>query len=299
MAKSVVDYQNACMEITEILKKNTNIISIFVFGSMVSGDLWEGSNIDLFAVYNDDFNEVRDVYSEVLDIPIHIKFISKDSFKKYYNEAGKRDLIKGPLMSSKLIYSIDHEITDLYQKIIYMIDSDKGRLNLVYLGNFFKDAGICKKYLSKGSRYTAHELLIRALNNFSMLYLSINGYTVSKDSLTMACNLNDSLNDKVKNLLYNEVSDEGIKELLNYMENYLEYNIEKSSKEIIDFIKKEDKPLSSYEITNNQYFKNFKIKVEEILKVLYKNNIIIKEKREFRDSKGSLLAMENVYSYKN
>ena len=298
MAKSVVDYQNAYMEITEILKKNTNIISIFVFGSMVSGDLWEGSNIDLFAIYNDDFDEIRDVYSEVLDIPIHIKFISKNSFKKYYNEAGKRDVIKNSLMSSKMIYSIDNEITELYQKIIYMIDSDKGRLNLVYLGNFFKDAGICKKYLSKGSRYTAHELLIRALNNFSMLYLSINGYTVSKDSLTMACNLNDTLNDKVINLLYKEVSDESIKDLLKYMENYLEYNIEKASKEIIDFIKKEDKPLSAYEITNNQYFKNFKIKVEEILKVLYKNNIIIKEKREFRDSKGSLLALENVYSYK-
>lgn len=299
MAKSVVDYQNAYMEITEILKKNTNIISIFVFGSMVSGDLWEGSNIDLFAVYNDDFDEIRDVYSEVLDIPIHIKFISKNSFKKYYNEAGKRDVIKNSLMSSKMIYSIDNEITELYQKIIYMIDSDKGRLNLVYLGNFFKDAGICKKYLSKGSRYTAHELLIRALNNFSMLYLSINGYTVSKDSLTMACNLNDTLNDKVINLLYKEVSDESIKDLLKYMENYLEYNIEKASKEIIDFMKKEGKPLSAYEITNNQYFKNFKIKVEEILKVLYKNNIIIKEKREFRDSKGSLLALENVYSYKN
>lgn len=298
MAKSVVDYQNAYMEITEILKKNTNIISIFVFGSMVSGDLWEGSNIDLFAIYNDDFDEIRDVYSEVLDIPIHIKFISKNSFKKYYNEAGKRDVIKNSLMSSKMIYSIDNEITELYQKIIYMIDSDKGRLNLVYLGNFFKDAGICKKYLSKGSRYTAHELLIRALNNFSMLYLSINGYTVSKDSLTMACNLNDTLNDKVINLLYKEVSDESIKDLLKYMENYLEYNIEKASKEIIDFMKKEGKPLSAYEITNNQYFKNFKIKVEEILKVLYKNNIIIKEKREFRDSKGSLLALENVYSYK-
>lgn len=299
MAKSVVDYQNAYMEITEILKKNNNIISIFVFGSMVSGDLWEGSNIDLFAVYNDDFNEVRDVYSEVLDIPIHIKFISKDTFKKYYNEAGKRDVIKGSLMSSKMIYSIDHEITDLYQKIIYMVDSDKGRLNLVYIGNFFRDVGICKKYLSKGSRYTAHELLIRALNNFSMLYLSINGYTVSKDSLTMACNLNDSLNEKVKNLLYKEVSDESIKELLNYMENYLEYNVEKASKEMIDFIKNEDKYLSAYEISTNPYFKNFKIKVEEILKVLYENNIIIKDKREFRDSKGSLLAMENVYSYKN
>ena len=179
-----------------------------------------------------------------------------------------------------------------------MIDSDKGRWNLVYLGNFLKDVGICKKYLSKGSMYTAHELLIRALNNFSMIYLSINGYNVSKDSLTMACNLNDNLNERLKKLLYSDVSEENINDLLTYMEIYLEYNMEKISKDLINFIKDQNKPLSSYEIKLNPYFKNFKIKVEEVLKVLYENNIINKEKREFRDSNGSLLAMENVYSYK-
>ncbi|MDU5106694.1 MULTISPECIES: nucleotidyltransferase domain-containing protein [unclassified Clostridium] len=299
MAKSIIDYQNAYKEITETLKKNDNILSIFIFGSMVSGDLWEGSNIDLFVIYKEDFDEIRDIYSEVLDIPIHIKFISKELFKKYYNEAGKREVIKNSLIASKMIYSIDDEINDLYQKIIYMIDSDKGRLNLVYLGNFFKEIGICKKYIGKGSIYTAHELLLRALNNFSMLFLSINGYTVSKDSLTMACNLNDMLNDKVKNLIYKEVDDITIKELLDYMENYLEYNIEKASMDLINFIKNENRSLSAYDIKINPYFKNFKIKIEEILKVLCKNNIIIQEKREFRDSKGNFLAMENVYSYKN
>ncbi len=299
MSKSIIDYQNAYKEITETLKKNDNILSIFIFGSMVSGDLWEGSNIDLFVIYKEDFDEIRDIYSEVLDIPIHIKFISKELFKKYYNEAGKREVIKNSLIASKMIYSIDDEINDLYQKIIYMIDSDKGRLNLVYLGNFFKEIGICKKYIGKGSIYTAHELLLRALNNFSMLFLSINGYTVSKDSLTMACNLNDMLNDKVKNLIYKEVDDITIKELLDYMENYLEYNIEKASMDLINFIKNENRSLSAYDIKINPYFKNFKIKIEEILKVLCKNNIIIQEKREFRDSKGNFLAMENVYSYKN
>lgn len=299
MAKSIIDYQNAYKEITELLKKNNNILSIFIFGSMVSGDLWEGSNIDLFVIYKEDFHEIRDVYSEVSGIPIHTKIISKELFKKYYNEAGKREFIKNSLISSKMIYSIDDEITDLYQKIIYMIDSDKGRLNLVYLGNFFKEIGICKKYIGKGSIYTAYELLLRALNNFSMLFLSINGYTVSKDSLTMACNLNDILNDKVKNLIYKEVDDITIKELLDYMENYLEYNIEKASMDLINFIKNENRSLSAYDIKINPYFKNFKIKIEEILKVLYKNNIIIQEKRELRDSKGNFLAMENVYSYKN
>ena len=299
MAKSIIDYQNAYKEITEILKKNNNILCIFIFGSMVSGDLWEGSNIDLFVIYKEDFEEIRDIYSEVSEIPVHIKFMSKELFKKYYNEAGKREVIRNLLISSKMIYSIDDEITELYQKIIYMIDSDKGRLNLVYLGDFFKEIGICKKYISKGSIYTAHELLLRALSNFSMLFLSINGYTVSKDSLTMACNLNDVLNNKVESLLYKEVNDLNIKDLLDYMENYLEYNIEKASKDLIDFIKNENKALSSYDIKINPYFKNFKIKIEEILKVLCKNNIIVKEKREFRDSKGNFLAMENVYNYKN
>ena len=44
---------------------------------------------------------------------------------------------------------------------------------------------------------------------------------------------------------------------------------------------------------------NFNIKIEDILKVLYKNNIVIKEKREFKDQKGNFLAMENVYKYKS
>lgn len=162
-----------------------------------------------------------------------------------------------------------------------------------------KEIGICKKYLSTGRGYTAYELLIRALDNFSKLYLSINGYTVSKDSLNMACNLNDELNKRIKKLFYNEMNDENIKSIISYMESYLDYNIEKASKEILEFIKEEDKELSAYEIKNNDYFKNFNIKTEEILKVLYKNNVLTKNKREFRDHKECLLATENVYSYKH
>lgn len=299
MAKSIIDYQNAYKEITDILMKNTNILAIFVLGSMVTGDLWEESDIDLFTIYKDDFEQVRDLYSEVMNIPVHIKFLSKKAFKEAYYECGKKDVIKNSLISSKLIYSMDHEISELYEKIIYSVNSDKGRWNLVYLGNLLKEIGICKKYLSTGRGYTAYELLIRALDNFSKLYLSINGYTVSKDSLNMACNLNDELNKRIKKLFYNEMNDENIKSIISYMESYLDYNIEKASKKILEFIKEEDKELSAYEIKNNDYFKNFNIKTEEILKVLYKNNVLTKNKREFRDHKECLLATENVYSYKH
>ena len=73
MVKSIIDYQKSYKEITEILTKNTDVIAIFVFGSMVTGDLWEESNIDLFVIYKDEFEQVRDLYSEIMDIPIHKK----------------------------------------------------------------------------------------------------------------------------------------------------------------------------------------------------------------------------------
>lgn len=298
MARSIVDYQKAYKEITETLKKNKNILAIFVFGSMVSGDLWEGSDIDLFVIYKDDFDNIRDVYTEIVNIPIHIRFLSKNKFKEDYKNPGKREKIKSSLISSKMIYCIDDEINDLYEKIIYIIEEDKGRLNLVYLGNFLKQVGVCKKYLNKGNNLTTHELLIKSLNSFSMLYLSINGYTVSKDSLSMACNLNDRLNYKVNKFLKEE-NNTNIKEVLTYMEEYLEDNLEKAGKEIIDFLKKENNLLSSFEIKNNEYFKNFKIELEEILNLLYENNFLIKEKRELKDFNDNFLAKENIYAYKN
>lgn len=298
MAKSVIDYQKAYKEITESLKKNTNIYAIFVFGSMVSGDLWEGSDIDLFVIYKDDFDHIRDVYTEIVNIPIHIRFLSKDKFISDYKKPGKREKIKASLISSKMIYCIDNEIKDLYEKIIYVIEEDKGRLNLVYLGNFLKQVGVCKKYLNNGNKLTTHELLLKSLNSFSMLYLSINGYTVSKDSLSMACNLNDNLSLKVNKFLKEE-NNENIIDILNYMEKYLENNLEKAAKEIIDFLQNENKSLSSFEIKQSEYFKNFKIELEEILNLLYENNFLTKEKRELKDFNDNFLAKENIYTYKS
>ncbi|MBX7409162.1 nucleotidyltransferase domain-containing protein [Clostridium chauvoei] len=298
MARAIIDYQKAFKEITNTLTKNENILSIFVFGSIVSGDLWEESDIDLFVLCKDEFDEVRDVYLESLSIPIHIKFLSKDSFVNLCNEVGKKSIIKDTLMSSKLIYSKDSDIEKFYSEIKYIASKDKEIWNLVYLGKLLKDIGICKKYLHNGGIYTCYEILIRVLDNYSKLYLSMNGFSVSKDSLTMACNFNDSFDEKVNKILFKELDVNNINEILKYIEDFVDINLKDSTKELLEFLKEQNIPLSSYEIQNNYIFKNFDIKLENILKRLYKNNIILKSVRDFKDPFGNLLTEENVYSYK-
>ena len=159
---------------------------------MVNGDIWDGSDIDLLVVYKKDFDNIRDVYSEVDKVPVHIKILSKDSFLKYTNKGS----IKNSIMSSKLVYSVDFEISELYQKKLYLTDNDREKWYLVYLGNLLKEIGICKKYLSNGGIYTAYEVLFRALSNFSNIYLSLNNYRVSKDAINMVCKLNDEFDER-------------------------------------------------------------------------------------------------------
>lgn len=295
MGIQVVDYQNAYKEITEKLMKDKNTLAIFVFGSMVNGDIWEGSDIDLFVIYESNFDKLRDVYLEISDIPVHIKFLSKKSFKKSLLELPKEGDLINILISSKLIYSLDNEVSEIYQNNIYSIKKEKDLSNLVYIGELLKEIGVCKKYLSTGGILTAYEIIFKALNSFSKLYLNLNGYRVSKDSLSMACNLNDNLNDSINKLIYEKEKEIYISKTLNIIDNFIDNNLEMATYELINILNKENKKLSAYDLKNIEPFKNFNIKMEDILKRLYYKGFINKEKRGSFNNSNEILYEENVY----
>lgn len=298
MGRAIIDYQKAFLEITEGLKKNSDILAIFVFGSMVTGDLWEGSDIDLFVICNEEFHKVRDVYTEVLTVPVHSKFISKRSFIESYEGEGIKGTIKNTLISSKLIFSKDDDISNIYSDTRYSINLDRKRWNLVYLGSLLKDIGVCKKYLHTGSLYTSYEVLIRVLDNFSKLYLNMKGYVVSKDSLKMACNLSDSFENLIEELFSSKVNKEIIEKILGFIENHLNYTIKDTVEPLLDFLESNQGYLSSYEIEKDELFINFNIKIEYILNYLYKKDLVNREFRDFKDPSGNKLTEESVYSYK-
>ena len=261
-------------------------------------DLWEESDIDLFVVYKDVFDEVRDVYSEILDIPVHMKVLNKEKFLALYESDGKKGIIRNLLVSSKIIFSRDDEIESVFNKAKYSLDKYREIWNLVYLGNIIKDIRVAKKYLQNYSVFTSYEVLIRGLDSFAKLYLNLNGYTVSKDAVKMATNLNNNFNVVVENLFNNKCTKENVQNTVDYIENFLDENINEASKLLLDYLYEKSIFLSSYEIKNSELFKEFNIKIEDILKELFKRNLIIKDTKNLELSFNEKLLGENVYSYK-
>lgn len=298
MSKSIVDYQKSSEKLINVLKVNKKVLAIFAFGSIISGDLWEESDIDLFVVYKDTFEDVRDIYSEILDIPVHMKVLNKEKFLELYKSDGKKGSIRNLLVSSKIIFSSDEEIESVFNKAKYSLDKYTETWNLLYLGNIIKDLRVTKKYLHNDSVFTSYEVLIRVLDSFAKLYLNLNGYTVSKDAVKMVTNLNNNFSVIVENLFNNKCTNENIKNTVDYIENFLEENINEAAKLLLDYLYEKNTALSSYEIRNSDEFKEFDIKIEDILKELYKRKLILKDSKSLELSSNEKLISENVYSYK-
>lgn len=277
------------------LKANKSVLAVMVFGSMVTGDLWEGSDIDLFVVVNENI-EVNKIYTEEDNVPIHVKIIDKDNLDKVYKfdlRGGKTHRI---FASSRLVFSKDPAVSSWYDRGRYYPDVDRERWSLVYLGDLFKHLGVCKKYLKNKGFYTAYSAAIKVVEEFSKLYVNYSGYMISKDVINMAINLEDNFKSIVDNLFFNkENTENSINELIEYVEKYINENIRNITYMLLNYMKEKDTFLSSEDILKDNVFNSYEINMEDILEYLYSKNIIKKQGRKLKNKEGKLLFKENVY----
>lgn len=295
MKNIIIEYQKAFNDTMKKLNKNENISAVFTLGSIVSGDMWEESDIDFFVVHKDKFNDIRDIYSEVNNIPIHIKLISKEKFVYSYENEGSKGISKSILKFSKMIFSKDEIISSIYNRAIYGEYGYTDEENLEYLSKLIKQINICKKYIQNDRIYTAYEMMIRSLDSFSKLYLSLNGYTVIKDSIGMVVNLDNSFKNILDTRLLSGINKEDIIEVINYIERYIEENILIASRAVIDVLQNRNEYLSSTEIIENFTSLGKGIKIEQVLKKLLSKGIIKKMSKEVLDKDNKFIIDENIY----
>lgn len=296
MEKSVAQYQKAFNTIVEKLKNNSSVLAAMVFGSMVSGDLWDESDIDFFVITGEDMPGIKNIYIDEKEIPIHIKLMSKEKFLLLHEDDLRGGFIHRIFASSRLVFSKDRDITSRYDNGRYYPDLDRERWNLVYLGNVIRSISGCKKYLHNGNMYSAYCTAIKCAEDFAKLYVNSSGYMISKDAIGMAMNLDDNFKECVEKLFLNK---ENMEEVILYTLNFLEKStdgiLKNSTSLLIDYMRNKDCFLSTEEIKKDTLFEDFQIDFEDILNKLWNKNMIKREKRDYKLSNNNVLFKENVY----
>lgn len=294
MRNKIIEYQKVYKSIINDLSNNSNVLGVTVFGSMVAGDVWEDSDIDLFVILNEVGDGIKDIYGEKSGISIHLKIMSKDEFLNFTDNNIGGSTIHRKFISSKLVVCNDSDISDNFTRVKYYNDVDRERWNLVYLGSLLKDINSCKKYIHNGKLYSPFTMLLNAIDNFSKLYLNYNGYLISKSSISILINLNDDCEILINNLM-KDINHENIDNIIRYIEEFLNKNISSCCNVLLDFLCENLEGISSREMKYSELFKGFDIEFEEILGELFKRGIVEKNTREYKSISGQALVDEKIY----
>ena len=288
MERTIIQYQRAFNSIIDRLKSNEAVLAVMVFGSMVTGDLWDESDIDLFVILDKKIANIKNIYTEEKQVPVHIKLMSKNKFIQLYEEDLRGGFMHRMFSSSRLVFSKDMEITIKYDSGRYYPDLDRERWNMVYLGKVLKSIDICKKYLSNDGVYTAYGAAVKCVENYARLHVNYSGYMISKDAMTMAMNLNDSFKRCVDELFFNKQDTaKAISAAVEYIESSIDENIRNTASILVNYMREKDCFLSTEDIKNDKLFVNYDIALEE--------NIIKKDSRDYKTEDGKVLFKENVY----
>ena len=296
MERTILQYQKAFNSIIDRLKANEAVLAVMVFGSMVTGDLWDESDIDLFVILDKKIQNIKNIYTEEKQVPVHIKLMSKTKFMQLYEEDLRGGFMHRMFASSRLVFSKDMDITIKYDSGRYYPDLDRERWNMVYLGKVLKSIDICRKYLSNDGVYTAYGAAVKCVENFAKLYVNYSGYMISKDAMTMAMNLNDNFRECVDGLFFNKQDTaKAIENTIEYIENSVDDSIRNTASILVNYMRERDCFLSTEDIKNDKLFVNYDIALEDILNKLWEKNIIKKDSRDYKTEEGKVLFKENVY----
>ncbi|KHD38437.1 nucleotidyltransferase [Clostridium acetobutylicum] len=296
MENDILKYQKAYNAIVKLLKSNEKVLATMVFGSIVSGDLWEESDIDLFVIIDEEMANIKNIYMEQNGVPIHIKLMGKNKFVLLNENDIKGGFFHRIFASSKLVFSKDKDITEKYDSGRYYPDIDREKWNMVYISDLLKSLGLCKKYLNNKRIYTAYYFSVKCVEEFSKLYINHSGYMVNKDDVNMLTNINGDFKNYIDNLFFSKENvEEAIKEVVDKIEEFINKNIKSITAILIDYMRDKDKSLSAEDINTDPVFNDFSINFEEILSKLWEFNIIKKGTRKYSIKDGKALCMENVY----
>lgn len=290
MDNIILKYQKAFNTVFEGLKSNKNVDCIIVLGSMVSGDIWDESDIDLIVIMSNQKKDIEDVYSTIDDIHIQIKFISREFFFE-----GDNTKIMKKLRESKVMLCRDNNILTFIRKNRYGDSKNNDLDSLIYLGRLLKDIDIVKKYIHNNSLYIAYSVAVRCAENLCSFYLSVNKYTVSNESIKLAVNLNDDIKNNIDKLFFKNDCDEScINEFVKFAEKNVLDNLDIGTIYLMGILS-ENKKMSSTDICNIDVFNKCNINIEDILDLMYKKGLIHKAQKMHSDDDGEALINENVY----
>lgn len=243
-------YQSAIDSFLEKARTDHNVIALYIYGSLVRGDLWEGSDLDFIVVSKDHRDNRRTVVVVEDGIVGHADVLSRSEFRRLHERALHGSQLHHVLASGKLRWTSDESLNDYYQEVSVIGERDRELLAMRYAVNAIADMYSVKKSLSchQDSEY-AFIWLLEVIKSLAGVETVLNGQVVQREVIrqALACNP-ETFKALFTDLIHGEKDLSTMKHILSLVDDYLIERAELIFRPLLVFFESAREPRGASEV---------------------------------------------------
>jgi predicted nucleotidyltransferase len=236
------DYQEALNSLAARAKEDEYMLSFMVCGSLSYDTVWEKSDLDVMMITSDD---KYSTYQGLLekDVSIDGAVYTRDEFRKGYQRVTDGSILHSYFSKSKLIFTKDETIHDMYEDLERIGSKD---LEQILLINYVYARDLINKtlralYVHEDPTYSINFLMsaIRRVANIEVLLAK---QIPLRESIVQALEINPKFFKAVfTKTIHKPIKDENVlSDIIRKLEQYLQEKLPIIVQPLIRLIEKED-----------------------------------------------------------
>lgn len=231
-------YQEALHAFIERVRADKSIIAVLVYGSYVTNELWDKSDIDLWIVGTDETRPFQPFSLLENGIDLHAEVISRNTLKRYLQGSLQGSIASSIFDQSQMVYCSDPSFQEFYENRHGFGDRDRSyqllRLSAGVIGGLIK----AEKWLIYRNDlcYSALHML-KIAEDIARIDLITQGILPDREALLQAM----TLRPKIFSVLYealivHDVTLTSLREAIQLVKDYLLENAGNLFKPIFSYL---------------------------------------------------------------
>ncbi|MGG7165307.1 hypothetical protein [Clostridium ihumii] len=219
------EYKSALEKFVEKVRRDSNIIAAFSYGSITNDKLWEKSDIDIWLISKENRKNIYKQYSLVEDdIDFQVELYSRNYFIELVDISQNQNFFRTVLNKSNLLFSNDDTIENLFNedKLLGYREKEENILkSAVYAIICIKKAE--KVLILEEDIVDGFNLIEKLVYNIACIEIALHNEFRDREVVSQALNLNpDFLNCTYVSLIKNEVTILSLVKILEICKEYIE-----------------------------------------------------------------------------
>lgn len=181
------DFEQALEAFLEVVRQDESILAAMLFGSLVEGNVWKKSDVDIILVSNDEKSPYRFYWIEVDGLNFQVTLYSRNRLKRFVEQALAGSWVQHMLQTSKLLFSVDRTIEEYLWQAQGLGKRDVELQLLLVVATVIGDLEKAEKFLLvKRDVAQSYLFVTRLLDPLAQIVVLLNGEVPGREVIEQA-----------------------------------------------------------------------------------------------------------------